>query len=78
MYLTIYSPLINFSNSSLFLILHPSSVWTGPYNLLNIFQIQVSCLHLVLIMSRFYSHVTITTPSAFTCNIFGPISFLVY
>ena len=35
-YLTIFSPLINFSNSSLFPILHPSSVSTAPYVLLNI------------------------------------------
>jgi hypothetical protein len=35
-YLTISCPLINSSNSLLFVIPHPSSVWTGPYIHLNI------------------------------------------
>jgi hypothetical protein len=34
MYLTVSSPLINFPNSSSFLFLHHSSVWTGPYTYL--------------------------------------------
>jgi hypothetical protein len=54
MYLTLSSALTNFPSSSSFHSLHPSSVWTAPYILLS--NCLTSCLHLVLIISRFRSH----------------------